>query len=99
MGISIAATVLTRMTQVNWHRLGGDISPANPALQQWLAARQLGLSDPMTPRLLAHELGRQASMIGFIDAFWMVTLSFLVLAPLLLLFRRKPDTAGTSMSG
>jgi len=99
MGISIAATVLTRMTQANWNQLGGNINPANPALQQWLAARQLGLSDPLTPQLLAHELERQASMIGFIDAFWMVTLSFLVLAPLLLLFRRKPDTAGTSMSG
>lgn len=94
MGISIAATVLTRMTQVNWNRLGGDINPYNPALQQWLAARRLDLSDPLTPRLLAHELGRQATMTGFVDAFWVVTLSFLVLAPLLLLFRRKPDAAG-----
>jgi DHA2 family multidrug resistance protein len=94
MGISIAATVLTRMTQVNWNRLGGDINPYNPALQQWLAARGLDLSDPLTPRLLAHELERQATMTGFVDAFWVVTLSFLVLAPLLLLFRRKPDSAG-----
>ena len=34
-------------------------------------------------------------MIGFVDASWIVTLSFLVLAPLLLLFRRKPDAAGS----
>jgi hypothetical protein len=44
----------------------------------------------LTPQLLAHELGRLASMIGFVDASWIVTLSLLVLAPLLLLFRRKP---------
>jgi len=99
MGISIAATVFTRMTQVNWNRLGGDINAYNPALQQWLAARHLGLSDPSTPQLLASELGRQASMSGFIDAFWIVTLSFVVLAPLLLLFRRKPPAVDRSLSG
>ncbi len=94
VGISIAATVLTRMTQVNWNVLGGHINPYNPALQQWLAAQHLRLSE--APRLLAHELGRQASMLGFVDAFWFVTVSFAVLAPLLLLFRRKTcvDDAG-----
>ena len=45
-----------------------------------------------------HELGRQVSMIGFVDAFWMVTLSFPVLA---LLFRRKPGASdsGAPLSG
>ena len=92
---SVDLSSLTRTTQVNWNRPGGDISAYNPALQQWRTARQPGLSHPLTPQLLAHELGRQASMIGFVDAFWIVTLSFLVPAPLLLLFRRKPDAAGS----
>jgi DHA2 family multidrug resistance protein len=101
MGISIAATVFTRMTQVNWNRLGGDINPFNPALQQWLDVKHLSLSDPLAPQLLARELGRQASMLGFVDAFWVVTLSFVVLAPLLLLFRRKSNAtrSGTSVPG
>jgi DHA2 family multidrug resistance protein len=81
------------MTQVNWNRLGGDINPYSPALQHWLAAKHLSMADPLAPRLLASELGRQASMLGFIDAFWFVTLGFLVLAPLLVLLRRKPDVA------
>jgi DHA2 family multidrug resistance protein len=89
VGISVAATVLTRMTQVNWNRLGGEINPYNPGLRQWLAARHLTMADPLAPQLLAGELGRQASMLGFIDAFWFVTLGFLALAPLLLLLRRK----------
>ncbi len=93
VGISIAATVFTRMTQVNWNRLGADINPYNPALQQWLAAKHLTAADPMAAQLLAHELGRQASMIGFIDAYWFVTLSFLLLAPLLLLFRCKENAS------
>jgi len=96
VGISIVATIFTRMTQVNWNRLGGDINPYNPALQQWLAVKHLTIADPLAPQLLAHELGRQASMIGFIDAYWFVTLSFLLLAPLLLLLRRKPDVSLTS---
>jgi len=92
VGISLAATVLTHMPRVNWNRLGGDINAYSPALQHWLAAKHLSMADPLASRLLASELGRQASMLGFIDAFWFVTLGFLVLAPLLLL-RRKPDVA------
>jgi hypothetical protein len=53
---------------------------------------------PLTPQPPLHELGRQVSMIGFIEAFWMVTLSFPVLA---LLFRRKPGASdsGAPLSG
>ncbi len=99
VGISIAATVFTRMTQVNWNRLGGDINPYNPALQQWLAVKHLTVADPLAPQLLAHELARQASMIGFIDAYWFVTLSFLLLAPLLLLFRKSATSPASADSG
>ncbi len=89
VGISIAVTIVTRMTQANWNRLGGNINPYNPALQQWLSVKHLSLADSLTPQILAHGLEQQASMIGFVDAFWFIMLSFLVLAPLLLLFRRK----------
>jgi DHA2 family multidrug resistance protein len=97
MGISAAATVLTRMTQVNWNRLGGNINPFNPALQDWLVAKGLSLWDPLTPRLLASELGRQASMLGFIDAYWFIMWSFVLLAPLLLVLchgRQHKNTSG-----
>ncbi len=93
VGISIVATVFTRMAQVNWNHLGGNINPYNPALQHLLAVKHLTMADPLTPRLLAHELASQASMIGFIDAYWFITLSFVLLAPLLLLFRHKPAVA------
>jgi DHA2 family multidrug resistance protein len=89
LGISIAATVFTHMAQVNWNRLGGHIDVFNPALQHWLAAQHLSLQNPLAPQRLAAELGRQASMLGFIDAFQFITWSFLVLAPLLLMLRRS----------
>jgi MFS transporter, DHA2 family, multidrug resistance protein len=87
MGISVAVTVLTHMTQTNWNRLSGGINPFNPALQQWLMAKGVTLSDAVTPQWLTTELARQATMIGFLDAYWFITWSFLVLAPLLLILR------------
>lgn len=89
MGISVSATILTHMTQVNWNRLGGWINPFNPAVHQWLAEKGLSVSDPEAMPLLAHELGRQANVVGFIDAYWFITLSFLVLAPLIYVLRQR----------
>jgi DHA2 family multidrug resistance protein len=88
IGIATVVTVLSRTTQTNWNKLGGFINPYNPALSDWLSAKGLSLGDPLTPQLLANELSRQASMLGFVDAFWFITVSFLALAPLVLLLRR-----------
>lgn len=99
MGISIAATVLTRSTQAHWNHLGSHIQPFNPAVHDWLAAHGLTQADPQAPALLARELFRQASMQGFTDTFSMIMWSFVVLAPLLLLLRRShgsQDPAGTT---
>jgi DHA2 family multidrug resistance protein len=94
VGISVAATVLTRMTQVNWNRLGGDINPFNPALHQWLISKGLALSDPAAIELLAVELRRQATMLGFIDAYWFIMWCFIILAPMLLILRRRSREDG-----
>jgi len=88
MGVSIAATAYTRFGQIGWNQLGGHINPFNPALYRWLQAHGLTLSDPLAPVLLAEELGRQASMLAFTRVFQLIALSFLVMAPLLLLLRR-----------
>jgi DHA2 family multidrug resistance protein len=87
MGVSIAATAYTRFGQIDWNQLGGHINPFNPALGHWLQTQGLSLSDPLAPALLAHELGRQASMLAFTQVFQLIALSFLAMAPLLLLLR------------
>jgi DHA2 family multidrug resistance protein len=91
MGVSITATLYTRFGQINWNQLGGHLNPFNPALQHWLQAMGLRLSDPQTPALLAHELGSQASMLAFTQVFQVIALSFLAMAPLLVLLRDNPD--------
>ena len=89
VGIAIAATVLTRESLSNWQTLGAGINPYNPALGAWLDAAGLSLSDPGTPQILAAELMRQSTMLGFIEAFGFVTLSFLLLIPLVLFLKRQ----------
>ncbi|HKK14901.1 MAG TPA: DHA2 family efflux MFS transporter permease subunit [Gammaproteobacteria bacterium] len=94
IGISVAGTLFTRAGQESWNSLGGHLSPFNPAVQAWLHNHGLDLASPMAPHLLARELARQAQMMAFVDAFWIISLSFLLLAPLLLLVRRthhQPD--------
>jgi DHA2 family multidrug resistance protein len=88
IGISIVATVLTRRTQHHWQVIGGHINPFSTDLRVWLQAHDLTLQQPLSARLLAGELGRQAGMLAFVDTFWLVTISFMLMAPLVLLLRR-----------
>jgi len=88
MGVSIAATAYSRFGQIGWNELGGHINPFNPALYRWLDAQGLDVADPLAPALLAHELGRQASVLAFTQVFQLIAMSFLLMAPLLLLLRR-----------
>ena len=88
MGISVASTVVAQATQASWNALGAHITPYNPALSDWLQATGRSMKDPATPQILARELSRQASMIGFVDAFYFVALSFVGLAALVLLLRK-----------
>jgi DHA2 family multidrug resistance protein len=50
-----------------------------------LTARGSALSDPIAPNFLVGEVSRQATMLGFIDAFYFIAISFVVLAPLVFL--------------
>ena len=88
VGVAIAATVLTRTGQFNWQSLGSSINPYNPALGTWLDTTGSSATDPNTMQLLGMEVARQATLLGFIEAFGFVTLSFLVLIPLVLLLKR-----------
>ncbi len=89
IGISIAATLMTRQSQASWNVLGGNIDPFSPELQAWLAAKGLSLSDPFSMQLLGLELTRQSVMLGFLAAFHFICLSFLLLIPFVLILKAK----------
>ena len=99
VGVAIAATVLTRTSQANWQTLGAGINPYNPALGTWLDATGANIGDSRTAQLLAFEVGRQSTLLGFIEAFGFVTLAFLLLIPLVLLLNRTGAVAQLSFPG
>ncbi|MEJ2426077.1 MAG: DHA2 family efflux MFS transporter permease subunit [Candidatus Thiodiazotropha sp.] len=91
IGVSIAATYYTRYTQIDWHQLGGHIQPFNPALHHWLATQGLTLNNNTAVTRLARTLSEQASMLAFTQVFELIAMSFLLMAPLLLLLRSSKE--------
>lgn len=87
IGISLVTTVLTRQTQVLWNQLGGHINVYNPAVQPYF--QHFGQSDLRTIAVLAQQLGIQAEMSAMLDVFMLITWSFILMLPLLLLLRRR----------
>jgi len=89
VGISIATTVMTRYTQVGWNGLGGHITIYNHAIATYLKGLHLNLGDPAATAVLAHSLARQARMLGMLDAFKLISWSFIAMLPMVLLIGRS----------
>jgi DHA2 family multidrug resistance protein len=87
-GISIVTTLMTREAQVLWNQLGGHVSRFNPDLARHLEDLHLSPTDPAAVALIAQEVARQSQMIAMVDAFLLITWSFVVMLPLALLLRR-----------
>lgn len=95
IGISIMSTIVTRLTQINWNRFAGETQITNTHFQQWLAARHLNIHDPLALQQVAQQVGNQASMLAFIDAYWFAVLLLLLMIPLAF-FLKKSKSKGMS---
>jgi DHA2 family multidrug resistance protein len=99
VGIAAVNTLLARRAQFHQYRLVGNISMYNPRYQQWVnetvaklvangqsyfSARQQALG------IAYGGVIRQATMMSFIDAFWVLGVAMIVLLPLVLIMRRPP---------
>lgn len=80
IGIALVQTLLVRNTQTMHATLTEKITIANPAALDALAA-------PNGAALLNNEITRQASMIAYVDDFWLMLILTLCVLPLLLLIR------------
>jgi MFS transporter, DHA2 family, multidrug resistance protein len=88
IGISIVQALLTRNTQIIHAGLAERVSPYNAAADPGLQAAHMDLTNPHNLVLLNGEITRQASMIAYLNDFKLIMIMTLMLAPLLLLFRR-----------
>lgn len=96
IGISIAITIFSRRSQVFWNELGGGINIYNQAVYNFLHPLHLGPLHPLGSTLLSSELGRQSSMLAFVNVFAFIAFTFLFMAPLVLLLdkgKKHPPAA------
>jgi DHA2 family multidrug resistance protein len=95
-GIAIMTTFLSRRTQLHQSQLIPHVAPANPAAQRMLHLAQSWFQskgfDHFTARrkalgTLYGMVQAQASMLSFVEAFWIMAVVFLLMLPFLLLLR------------
>jgi len=88
--ISISVALVIHMARVNYAGLAEHISPYNETLRYdwvmgvWNAESLRGLA------AIGGEIQRQAAMIGYINAFYLYTLTALAVLPLIFLVGRRP---------
>ncbi len=95
IGISVVQALLTHNTQVVHAGLAARLTPYNIAANPTFQAAHIDLASPQSLALLNNEITRQASMIAYLDNFKLIMVMTLMLAPLLLLFRKGEKTEGT----
>ena len=87
--ISLSITLAVRMTRTNYAELAPAVSPYNEALSMPWVTGGWSANDPQGLAALGREVARQASMIGYIDAFVFFIATALAVLPLVLLVRWK----------
>jgi DHA2 family multidrug resistance protein len=87
IGIALVQTLLVRNTQIVHASLVEKVTTASPALQDSAIASAYNLANLGGLAALNGEITRQASMIAYIDDFWLMFILTLAVIPLLFLIR------------
>src|SRR5450830_71721 len=93
IGIALVQTLLVRNTQIAHASLTEHITIANPALQDPGISSVFNLGSSTGMAALNNEITRQASMIAYLDDFWMMMWLTILVLPLLLLIRPPKKNA------
>lgn len=91
IGIAIMFSMLARLTQVNHAEMAQHVTPYNPVVKPFMALDNVTRL-PVQQGLAAveAEITRQATLIAFVNDFYILALVTLVAVPVLL-FLRPPD--------
>ena len=93
IGIAMVQTLLVRNTQIVHASLTTHIDISNPALHDGITAQVYNLASGTGAAALDGEITRQASMIAYLDDFWLMLIMTLAVIPLLLLIRPPAKNA------
>jgi DHA2 family multidrug resistance protein len=106
-GIAAVVTLLARRSQFHQDSLVGNMTTFNGAFRGMINGAtglfysngsSLGDAQVQAQGLAYGILQRHATMLAFLDDFWLMGLSFLILIPLMFLMKRVRPHAGTSVS-
>jgi MFS transporter, DHA2 family, multidrug resistance protein len=106
VGIANVTTVVARHTQMHINDLGANVNPYNLSSRMMLHGLEGAFvsrgMDPSTASRSAYGaafglVARQAAMVSFVDAFWLLGLTFLLIIPLIYLMK-KPHGHGEELS-
>ncbi|BDM62843.1 MFS transporter [Shewanella sp. NFH-SH190041] len=92
-GISIVNTYFSRTEQAQWHNLGAGLTPDNPLLQQAAMLKHTTITNPSFLAQWGELLHQQSTLLAFVYTFGFILVSYLLLIPLLALFKLKPHKA------
>jgi DHA2 family multidrug resistance protein len=92
IGIAMVQTLLVRNTQIAHASLVEHVNIANPALADPSSGFNLGST--MGAAALNAEVTRQASMIAYVDDFWLMMILTAAVIPMLVLIRPPKKSAG-----
>jgi len=93
IGISVVQALLTRNSQILHSSLATQVIPYNIAANFGLQTSGINLKAPKGLLLLNAEVSRQGVMIAYLNDFYLMMVVTLLMAPLLLLFRRAGKSA------
>jgi DHA2 family multidrug resistance protein len=100
MGIAACATILTNRTNLHFYRLAEHLTPANDAVNAWLANVTGGSDDPVARTSALHALWqltfREAQTLTYSDAFLSILACFVVATALVPLMRKVAPPQGPS---
>jgi len=106
VGISIVTTLLDRRTQIHLSNLSSNLSAGNPALQSMLQAASRAMvahgASPSQAMQQAYALvqmmiQRQATMLAYVDDFWLLGVSILAMVPIVFLMKKSDPRGGIAV--
>ncbi len=106
VGISFVTTMLDRRTQVHLTDLSRNLGQGNPALQSMIqgAAGQMRLHGSSAAQatqqayaLIQNTVQRQATMLSYIDNFWLLGIAILLMIPTVFLMKKSKPGGGMAV--
>jgi len=103
VGISFVTTMLERRQQFHMVQMAAHLSEANPALNQRLSglagvigSHGGGSGDAITRAyaMVQSIVGQQANMLAYIDCFWLLAVSSLIMIPLVFVMKKTRPGSG-----